>query len=138
MDRLFFDTNILLDALAIRMPFFREALGTLAIVERKEAAGAFCALSLSTIDYVLKTTKTSEKFTRFHELRRFLDVAPLGRIEVDRALKRGVNDFEDALQWESARSWKATHLLTRNEADFPVSRSLKVLTPFAYMERFKD
>lgn len=138
MDRLFFDTNVLLDALAVRTPFFDDALAALALVEAGQAEGAFSGLSLATLDYVLKTMRTSDKLVRYRELRRFLAVAPLASNEVDQALKRGLPDFEDGLQLESARAWGATHLLTRNVKDFPVNRSLKIIPPAAYLAKRPD
>lgn len=134
MDSLFLDTNVLLDAIGERAPFFDDTVAVFALLEIGKAKGAFGGMSLATIDYVLGATPPRQKLAKFSALRKYLDVAPLGQAEVDRALKRGQPDFEDGLQWESAKSWGATHLLTRNVRDFPVSRALPVLTPTQYLE----
>ena len=94
--------------------------------------GACSALSLSDISYILRRSDTGQLINFFSQLRSFLDIAPLGNGEVDQALRSKFTDFEDALQWQAASSWKATHFITRNISDFPRSKKLKVQTPAAY------
>jgi hypothetical protein len=43
-----------------------------------------------------------------------------------------MSDFEDALQWQAALKWKATHFVTRNIDDFPNHSGIQVTTPADY------
>jgi predicted nucleic acid-binding protein len=135
MDRLFLDTNILIDVGARRSPYYLDGLEVMGLVSEGLAEGALSALSLSNMAYVMQNLNEVSQIGFFRSLRKHLEVSPMGQLEVDRALKRGLGDFEDGLQWESALGWKATHLLTRNVKDFPVSRSRKVLTPTVYLSK---
>jgi hypothetical protein len=52
-------------------------------------------------------------------MRQFLEVVPLDGSIIDDAIGSTINDFEDAIQWLSARRMAADFLITRNESDFP-------------------
>lgn len=135
MDKLFLDTNILIDVGARRSPYYLDGLEVMSLISEGLAEGALSVLSLSNMAYVMRNLNGVSQIGFFRTLRKNLKVSPMGQLEVDRALKRGFGDFEDGLQWESAIGWKATHLITRNVKDFPVSRSLKVMTPTVYLSR---
>lgn len=60
------------------------------------------------------------------------DIARLDNHEVKRALGLPMTDFEDALVAAAAESAAATHIVTRNIADFRRS-PVKAVTPEAFM-----
>ena len=133
MDKLFYDTNVLLDVLERRAPWFPESSACLALVRYGECRGAMNALSISNITYIQRATPRNEIYAVFQRLREFLDIAPLDAASVDDALKKKLPDLEDGLQLESALAWGATHLITRNVEDFPSEISIKVFTPTDYL-----
>ena len=135
MDKLYYDTNVLLDVLERRAPWFPESSACLALARSGECQGAMNALSISNITYIQRATPRSEIYAVFQRLREFLEVAPLDATSVDHALKKKLPDLEDGLQLESALSWGASHLITRNVEDFPSDLSLLVLTPTDYLEK---
>ncbi len=137
MDRLFFDTNVLLDVLEAREPFLPDSLAVLALARSGRVRGATSALSLAVIAYLKRKEPVDDVVRAFTALRQFLAVAPLGEKEADLALAAGLPDLEDALQWGSARGWKATHLVTRNTSDFRSVPELAVLSPGQYLARRK-
>ena len=55
---------------------------------------------------------------RVAELLCIPDVAPVNRAVLERAVRSGIDDFEDALIAQSARQVNAQVILTRNERDF--------------------
>ena len=134
MDRLFFDTNILLDVLEQRAPWFPEAAECLARARRGQCAGAISALSLSDIAYIQKLASISTLYKSFRCLRKFLDIASLNTDTVDASLSRQLPDIEDGFQLEAALNWKATHLLTRNVKDFPLDAPIIIQTPAQYLQ----
>ncbi|MCC5845594.1 MAG: PIN domain-containing protein [Verrucomicrobia bacterium] len=134
MDRLFFDTNVLLDVLEKRSPWFPESAECLARVRRGHCVGALSALSLSDISYIQKSASTAKLYESFRLLREFLDIAPLDPDTVDATLARQLPDIEDGFQLEAALKWKATHLLTRNVKDFPLDGSIIIQTPAEYLQ----
>ncbi len=138
MDRLFFDTNILLDILEERYPHVADSLDCLNQVRTNRIPAAISALSLSDIAYIQRGQPAATLYDAFGQLRTYFVIAPLDQSCVDATLKRRLPDFEDALQWECALSWKATHLLTRNVGDFPANhRKLKALSPYEYLHSIR-
>ncbi|MCC5848163.1 MAG: PIN domain-containing protein [Verrucomicrobia bacterium] len=133
MDRLFFDTNVLLDVLEQRAPWFPESTECLARARRGFCMGAITAITLSDIAYIQKSVSTANLYKRFRLLRDFLEIAPLHAETVDATLARRLPDIEDGFQLEAALNWQATHLLTRNVKDFPQHPSLVVQTPTDYL-----
>lgn len=133
MDKLFYDTNVLLDVLECRAPWFPDSSDCLALARYGKCLGAVNALSISNIAYIQRASPSSKMYAVFQRLRVFLDVASLDRVVVDAALTKQLPDLEDGLQLESALAWGATHFITRNVKDFPSSPSVVVLTPAEYL-----
>lgn len=133
MDRLFYDTNILLDVLECRAPWFPESSACLALARSRDCRGAMNAFSISNITYIQRATPRSQIYEVFKRLRKFLDIAPLNAASADAALARQLPDLEDGLQLESAIAWGANYLITRNVDDFPPDLPLLVLSPTEYL-----
>ena len=133
MHRLFFDTNVLLDVLEQRPPWFPESFACLARVESGACSGALSAVSLSDIAYLQKRASSGALYETFRNLRSFVQVASMSEPVVDRALARQLPDLEDGLQFEAALAWGATHLITRNAKDFPRNDGVRVQTPAEYL-----
>jgi hypothetical protein len=135
MDRVFFDTNVILDVLERRPPWFPESAESLALARKGRCLGAMTALSLSDIAYIQRSASTANLYERFRLLRSFLEIAPMDSASVDGALTDELADFEDGLQLRAALGWNATHFLTRNLKDFPVGSDLCILSPSEYLSQ---
>lgn len=127
--KLFFDTNILLDVLAKREPFYQDSAQLWALAERRQAEATISTLSLNNIYYIVR--KASGKQTA-HEalvlLRDIFDlVAPDHQI-VNQAIDSSIDDFEDAVQFYSAIRIQADYLITRNTDDFP-KNDIAIISP---------
>ncbi|HSP43100.1 MAG TPA: PIN domain-containing protein [Luteolibacter sp.] len=134
MDRLFFDTNVLLDVLEERAPWFPESAACLALARKGSCVGALSAISLSDIAYIQRKTDSDTIYDVFTRLLEFLEIAPLDDTGVRKAIGRRLPDIEDGFQLESAVHWQASHLITRNTKDFPSDRPLAVVSPADYLE----
>lgn len=134
MDRVFFDTNVILDVLEKRAPWFPESAESLALARKGHCLGSMSALSLSDIAYIQRSTSIANLYERFSLLRRFLEIAPMDSASVDGALANEMADFEDGLQLNAALGWHATHFLTRNLKDFPVRDDVRILSPTEYVK----
>ena len=133
MDRLFVDTNVLLDVLESRPAFVADSLRVIALAKSRQARVAVSPLSLSDITYILRKSDRERVIQFFRKMRQAVEIARLGETEVDRSLAAGMADFEDALQWHAAHSWKASHFITRNTSDFPGAEGIVVATPSEYL-----
>ncbi len=135
MDRLFFDTNILMDVGQARSPHYEDSLAILDLCRTKHARGACSALSFSNMAYVYRSGRGEDLRSFFRYLRSFLDISPMGSEEVNQMLRDNFSDLEDSLQWHSATAWEATHLVSRNTQDFPQHQKLRVIHPRAYVSQ---
>jgi len=127
--KLFFDTNILLDVLAKREPFYEAAARLWTLAERRQVEASISTLSLNNIYYIVR--KASGKQTA-HEalvlLRDIFDLVAPDRQIVNQAIDSSMDDFEDAVQLYSAIRIQADYLITRNTDDFP-KNDIPIISP---------
>ncbi|KGO84929.1 twitching motility protein PilT [Flavobacterium rivuli WB 3.3-2 = DSM 21788] len=136
--RLFLDTNVMLDLLGMREPFFVNAARILSLADRGKAHISVSALSYSTTDYFLKKIQSPAK--SIEALRKFKtisDIIALDETIIEKSLNSGFLDFEDALQYYSAIKGGCNYIITRNVKDFKKSE-LPVLTPDDFIALLKN
>ena len=123
------DTNVLVDV-AMRRPGLHEASGaTVAWCLNNPGSGLLSVHSLATFSYLVGRAAGPAKAREFiADLIEGTDIARLDNAEVKRALAFPMADFEDALVAAAAESAGATHIVTRNTADFRRS-PVKAVTP---------
>lgn len=117
--RLLFDTNVLVDAAVQGRSYHREAVILINEVEQGRLSGVMAPLSLGTLWYLGIEHYGTDPRPLLRDLRRVLDVAPMGRSVLDRALKYGEEtDFEDMYLAEAGLAGGASGIITRNGTDF--------------------
>jgi predicted nucleic acid-binding protein len=117
--KLFLDTNVLLDVLARREPWMRDAAALLSLIEAGGASGFVAPHSLATIHYLLSKWEDRMRASQsLADLTRIVRVTALDHEAVLQALALGWADFEDALQAVCAQNAAADHLVTRDPDDF--------------------
>ncbi len=137
MKKVFIDSDVILDVLAQREPFFGDSARILSLCEKKKVQGCTTALVFANIYYLLK--KIRSKDIAQHSLRKLriiLDVIPLLDSHVDRALNSRFTDFEDTLQYYSAEDLGVERIITRNISDYKQS-SIPVSTPQRFLDIYK-
>lgn len=136
--RLFVDTNVLLDVLARREPFYAAAAAIWSLAERGEAHAMVSAISFNNVYYIVRRAEgraQAQKALRL--IRDVFDSVPPDRQIINQAIDANMNDFEDAVQFHSAIRAKAACLVTRNPGDFPKS-ALPILTPEEFLAAWRD
>ncbi len=123
------DTNVLLDV-ALARPGLHAASGAVvAWCMNNPGSGLLAIHSLATFYYLVGRAAGAAKARAFiADLIEGTDIARLDNAEVKRALALPMTDFEDALIAAAAESAAATHIVTRNTADFRRS-PIKAVTP---------
>ena len=117
--KLYLDTNIMIDLIAERAPFYDPIAKILTLAEFRELVLVVSSLSFVTCHYVL--SKLSDKKTALDILKKFriiCEVSNVDEIDIDKSLIANFNDFEDAVQYHSAMHHKCDILITRNGKDF--------------------
>ena len=125
MEKLFLDTNIVLDLIGNREPFVKEAAFLFQLGRNKECQLFVSDLTFVNIAYITRKTYPKEKlYSVLSKLRSFLTIVGGGVVAVDH--------FEDAVQYYAARQADADYIITRNKKDFSFSE-IEVLTSEEYV-----
>jgi predicted nucleic acid-binding protein len=129
----FLDTNVLLDVLAKREPFYEQSVAVWTLAEQGKVRGLVSVLSFSNIYYIVRRLRDRRAAAAALRLLRdtFTPVA-LDEQVLSQAMDAGLKDFEDAMQYFSALRAGAACLISRNPHHFPRS-ALSVLTPAEFL-----
>ena len=124
------DTNVLLDYLAKREPFFDDARQILAACSRGNLDGIVAAHSLPNIIYIMRKYIPLGRIKRIIiDLCSIVEIESIDAVKLHEALHdQEFNDFEDCLQYQCALSGDVDYIVTRNPHDFRAS-SIPVISP---------
>lgn len=133
----FLDTNVVLDHLMDRQPFAEYAHRIFALAEMGELRLHLSALSFCNLYYLLRKPMGHQPaMALLVQLRLLTRVTMMGEREITCALASPGKDFEDTVQYESAKSDNSIGVIvTRNKGDFPET-DLPILTPDQYLARW--
>lgn len=136
--RILLDTNVLIDYLTEREPFYEAAFQIILGCKTQKYEGVVAAHSLVDIFYILRKHYTiSERRKMLLAFCDILQVEEINRDKIKSALKNELfSDFEDCLQSECASKSQADYIVTRNIKDFEESK-VPVLTPDEFINKTK-
>jgi predicted nucleic acid-binding protein len=128
------DTNIVLDTLACREPFFERSQAVIRLVAEGKATGAVTANTITDIYYILRKhlDKGAVK-AALRGLMELLEVVDVTGGECLAALDLAMDDYEDALLACCAKNWGAGCIITRNTKDF-INLPIRALTPEDFLK----
>ena len=136
-EKLFLDTNVILDLLGEREPFYESVAKIATLADKGKIKLIASALSYSTVYYLL--SKFEANIVVKEKLRKFKVIAETSDLTdmiIDKGLSSGFSDFEDALQYYCALKMDCNLLITRNGKDFKGS-DIPVMTPDEYLSSLK-
>jgi len=136
-DRIFLDTNVVLDLLGEREPYYNSAAKIATLADKGEIDLIVSALTYSTVYYLL--SRVEDKKLVKEKLRKFKVIAETSDLTdkiVDKGLSSKFSDFEDSLQYYCAIKMDCKILITRNSKDFKESE-IPVLTPDEYLNSLR-
>jgi predicted nucleic acid-binding protein len=133
---IYLDTNILLDIVEQRMPFY---VSSQAVLDRCDELGFDLKVGwhgLATLFYII-AKKQSESYASqmIRGLLSWATVATVGHGDATKALGYGILDYEDAMQAASAAACSASWLVTRDAKGFAGS-PVPPIEPNAFLARF--
>lgn len=130
MKHVFLDTNVLIDFFADRKPFSLEAAKLLNYSLKKKINIYISAVSYNNIYYILRQSCShTETIKMLAELNEWTEIIDVSKEVIKKSIKSDFKDFEDAIQYNCAKSLtKIDCIVTRNQKDFKIS-SLPILSP---------
>lgn len=130
MKNIFLDTKVLIDFFADRKPFSIEAARLFNYSFKKKINIYISAVSYNNIFYILRHSCThTATIKMLTELNEWTDIIDVSKDIIKKSLKSDFKDFEDAIQYNCAKTLsKIDFIVTRDTKDFK-SSSLPILTP---------
>jgi predicted nucleic acid-binding protein len=117
--KLFIDSDIILDLLAKRPLFYDDAAKIFTWAYKKKIELYSTAVVLANVFYILRKSNGNAKSKeQLKDLRLLLKVLPIDENIVDMALCSKFNDFEDGLQYYTAKEQDLFGIITRNTKDY--------------------
>lgn len=136
-DSVFLDTNVVLDLLGEREPFYHSAARIATLADKGTIKLVVSAITYATVYYLLSrfesNTVAKEKIRKFKTI---AETSDLTDSVVEKGLSSNFTDFEDSLQYYCAIKKRCTVLVTRNGKDFREA-DIPVLSPDEYLKSLK-
>lgn len=133
--KLFLDTNVVVDSVKFREPYVRAIVPIFQVGQVGIHQLVISDLTFANVAYLTKKgLSLFEWYNLLCELRSNVQIVPIGETSVDAALKLRSKDFEDALQYFSAKEADVDCIITRNKKDFNFS-DIPVLDPIEFIAK---
>lgn len=132
--RVLLDTNVIIDVLAKREPFYRDALMVLKYSEMGRITGIITASCVTDIMYILRKYLQAPQLRKsVQSLVSILDVCDVTKEDILQAFALEMADYEDALQAQCASKSDTQYVITRNTKDF-INSSINAIEPEKFLE----
>ncbi len=131
------DTNIILDFFTARYPFEKDAAEIFKLAYTKSIISYASTMSYANSFYYLKKIiGRKSSLEVLTNMKKFVKTINFDETILDQALHSEFTDFEDALQYYSAKSISEIEIIiTRNTKDFTKSK-IPVYTPKQFLNQY--
>ncbi len=137
--KLLIDTNVILDVLLQREPFFKAAVDVLNLTQRDDVREYVSASAITDIYYIACRQMKDRSAVR-ELLKRLLlvvSVAAVSEREIQNALDLAWGDFEDSVQYSVALLAEMDGIVTRNPDDYQ-DANIQIWLPEQVLVTFAD
>ncbi|MCM1468447.1 MAG: PIN domain-containing protein [Alistipes sp.] len=130
VSRVLVDTNVLLDYLITREPFYEDAKSIVFACAEGRVKGCIAAHSVPNMFFILrKDYNEKDRREVLYSLCSIFDIEGIDKNKLLSGLRNeDFSDFEDCLQMECAKSYGAEYIITRNIDDYKTS-PVKAISP---------
>jgi predicted nucleic acid-binding protein len=122
MEKVFVDTDIMLDLLSEREPFYVHAAALFSKADKGDIKLFVSSLSFANLNYILSrqynSNQAKKKLLKFKTL---VTVLAVNEKIIDLTLTSDFKDFEDGIQYFTSIENNIKTILTRNLKDFKIS-----------------
>lgn len=132
------DTNVIIDFLLTREPFYRASLEVIKKCASREVIGYIAFHSVPNLWYILRKIPEDRRREWMLNICQFLQVVGVSHEEVIKAIRmESFKDFEDCLQDRCAQSVGAKYIITRNIQDF-MNSDIQAILPEDFLVVLKE
>ena len=128
--KILIDTNIVLDVMLRREPFYKMSLEILSLAKKDDVEEYVSASAITDIYYLAYRQLRDKGMVRklMKELLTVVSVASVSEQEIENALSLEWNDFEDSVQYSVAFLQEMEGIVTRNPSDYKDAK-MKIWKP---------
>jgi predicted nucleic acid-binding protein len=132
--RVFVDSDVILDLLCKRLPHYEFVAEIFTLGDSKQINLVTTSVVYANVFYILRKALGIDKAKEYlRKLRIMLGIVPVDGKIVDLALNSRFSDFEDGLQYFTARENGIDVLITRNTKDFK-EKDIIIQTPEEFIK----
>jgi len=133
------DTNVILDVLLKQEPFYKDSFVIFQLADNGNIKGILAAISLTNVFFLLRKARKNadEVYQIMDNLTSLFSIAPINEKSISNALSLRWKDFEDAVQYMTAKESNVDYIITRNEIDFKNS-DIPYMTPTDFISFLKN
>ena len=132
--KIFLDTNLILDVLAEREPFYQDSRRIWEFVEKRDLTGYLSATTITDIFYIIKKQLGMKRaYDTLSKIMAVFNIASVSETDIRKGLNLGFKDFEDGLQFVCAKKIKAGYLITRNKEEFKEGKGIDIVDPEEFL-----
>lgn len=134
MQKVFIDTDVILDLLDKREPFYKEAAIIFSLIEENNIKGYTSPIVFANIHYILsKKLSKNMALKNLLKLRNLINIAPINEKIIDQSLNSNFKDYEDSIQYYTAIAADISILITRNVKDYK-NAGITICDPQQYLK----
>ena len=138
MHRVFIDSDIILDLLAQREEFYPPAAKLFTLLDKGDVLGFTSPIVFANLHYVLRKMRSKEYALKsLRKLKTLISILPVDDKIIGLALDSNFSDFEDSIQYHTAKSYEINFIITRNKKHYKQSK-ISVCTAEEYLKIWKS
>ena len=129
MNKIFIDTDVILDVLLSREPYQKAATFIFQQIELKNVLAYTSPIVMANIHYIIsKATSHTVSLEKIKKLHQLLHISTIDQEIMDLVVSdEKIKDYEDLIQYYSAIRAGTTFLITRNISDYPKTKKIKII-----------
>lgn len=118
-EKIYIDTDVILDVVFERKPFFYDSQKILSLIEKNCFIGFTSSLILANCYYIISSNKNENIAAKtISKLRSILTILPFTDKEIGESLNSNIKDFEDGIQYLITINNGLDTIITRNISDY--------------------
>ncbi len=134
MEKVFVDSDIVLDLLSARQPHYKFAAELFSLADQNSIKVYITSLTFANVNYILsKQLSPGQARKMLLTFKTIVNVLAVNDKIIELALLSNFQDFEDAIQYNTAIENSITTLLTRNLKDYKKAE-ITILTAQQYLK----
>lgn len=134
MQKVFLDTNIVIDFLGERSNFYDASAKILTLADKKKIKIFTSPTSIANSYYILSRVESSKNvLEKIRKFKLLCNISIMDDEVIEKAINADFKDFEDSMQYFRALATNCEIIITRNERDFK-SALIPVMNAESYLK----